>query len=1234
MYGMNYIGKVISNFRDFYNEINAATLTGAIDVVVVEQPDGSFRCSPFHVRFGKLGVLRSREKVVDIEINGEALNIHMKLGDSGEAFFVEEVTPSELGDDEIIPPHLACSPIPDDDFLPHFHGREGTDIEIHDNTCRNADLDGKNVDIACSGEQNRFEEVQGEDSVAGQLSQDSSQVKNQVPDQDGSAESFVTKDNIESQKPVIVTAGTSVPKTFCAETVSNDGDKSEKLRLISVVAADFRPISLIVEDDVPSIRNDEGLLVEDVLDGQSATEDSSSYQEQVSSHGVLGRDSGKDISAASNEDLLKPNAGGKRKRRRKSLMKKKGAAQRKNGAGSSNQIEQFDINDTNGLAKTSSEMQQGVTDDSSDQGVFPIEDLNSQTENGSSSQEQPCSHCRFVIISDPEGPVCTSTVDCESCSKTPLAVTFGTSVVASTVLGDETSVPLDTDCELARIQHASTEIDFHFFSDTEATPGCGPHDSRPSSPVQSDTEFEINRQSKAVGPTEEEEAGKSALHGQSWRWGELPSPPPRPLLTSQGSRTSLSKMELADPEPVSSDEEGNKKQQEAAAAAAAAEAEAQRSMLSGMFSFMKKTKRIRHNPESEGIYLSDLNADELDPEVAALYFPTSYRQGGRTTCLASGDARDEDAESGNGTSLPQSPHSVEGAIGGPKSSDSDFEEPKHSVFEKKSYGEISMSLCGGLTSSDRNISNPTEDSFLQGLVTYNDLIQNPKLIENPDLVVRLNGNYYSWRAACPLIMSLVVYHRPLPQEVVDAFVTEYMPVEDKGQKKPKNQQETKGYSSWFYWRRTSAPKKISSNLSTSDISSPESEKLSDVKEVETLKCHDGDISGLESDKKDEVPKEVSITTLDHSDIKFDTMDHSDDKFSTIDYSGDGFSTLDVTGFSTQRKFHDTPVHLDRQKEVKEEGYSGSNSSDDSDSVRTKSQSVKVPVQRRSYYEHTEKYRKTLRLSSDQIASLNLKEGANEVVFSVTTAYQGTTRCKCRIYRWRYDDKIVISDIDGTITRSDVLGHILPIVGKDWAQNGVAQLFTKIKNNGYKLLYLSARAIGQAHVTREYLRSIKQGDLSLPGGPVLLNPTSLISALHREVIEKKPEEFKISCLKDIQALFPANSKPFYAGYGNKINDAWAYRAVGIPIFRIFTINHRGELKHELTQTFQSSYSNMSYIVDQMFPPPPEDTSEDFSSFIYWRDPIPDLVIDAHLHTVETASLIEETRKKSTSGTTVA
>lgn len=63
---MNSLVKVFSNFKEFYNEINGATLTGAIDVIVVEQPDGTFLCSPFHVRFGKLGVLRSREKIVSI----------------------------------------------------------------------------------------------------------------------------------------------------------------------------------------------------------------------------------------------------------------------------------------------------------------------------------------------------------------------------------------------------------------------------------------------------------------------------------------------------------------------------------------------------------------------------------------------------------------------------------------------------------------------------------------------------------------------------------------------------------------------------------------------------------------------------------------------------------------------------------------------------------------------------------------------------------------------------------------------------------------------------------------------------------------------------------------------------------------------------------------------------------------------------------------------------------------
>ena len=51
---------------------------------------------------------------------------------------------------------------------------------------------------------------------------------------------------------------------------------------------------------------------------------------------------------------------------------------------------------------------------------------------------------------------------------------------------------------------------------------------------------------------------------------------------------------------------------------------------------------------------------------------------------------------------------------------------------------------------------------------------------------------------------------------------------------------------------------------------------------------------------------------------------------------------------------------------------------------------------------------------------------------------------------------------------------------DWAQYGVASLFNKIRNNGYQIAYLSARAIGQAPTTKTYLQSVSQEDLNLPG----------------------------------------------------------------------------------------------------------------------------------------------------------
>jgi phosphatidate phosphatase LPIN len=87
---MNVFGKVFSSAIDFYKDINPATLSGAIDIIVVEKVDKSLEGSPFHVRFGKLSLLRPQEKVVEIAVNGVVANFAMKVSESGEAFFVIE----------------------------------------------------------------------------------------------------------------------------------------------------------------------------------------------------------------------------------------------------------------------------------------------------------------------------------------------------------------------------------------------------------------------------------------------------------------------------------------------------------------------------------------------------------------------------------------------------------------------------------------------------------------------------------------------------------------------------------------------------------------------------------------------------------------------------------------------------------------------------------------------------------------------------------------------------------------------------------------------------------------------------------------------------------------------------------------------------------------------------------------------------------------------------------------
>uniref|UniRef100_A0A8C8FGJ4 phosphatidate phosphatase n=1 Tax=Oncorhynchus tshawytscha TaxID=74940 RepID=A0A8C8FGJ4_ONCTS len=335
--------------------------------------------------------------------------------------------------------------------------------------------------------------------------------------------------------------------------------------------------------------------------------------------------------------------------------------------------------------------------------------------------------------------------------------------------------------------------------------------------------------------------------------------------------------------------------------------------------------------------------------------------------------------------------------------------------------DVTLSLCGGVGEN----SEISKEKFMEHIITYHEFAENPAIIDNPNLVVRISNRYYNWTLAAPLILSMQAFQKNLPKATEEAWVKEKMP---------------KKSGRWWFWRKSS------------------------VKQV-------GNASQI------------------------------------------------------------APYSL----------YRGSD----------QNEQISAPTGSHSY-------KKSLRLSSDQIVSLKLREGPNDVTFSITTQYQGTCRCEGTIYLWNWDDKVIISDIDGTITKSDVFGQILPQLGKDWTHQGIAKLYHSVHENGYKFLYCSARAIGMADMTRGYLHWVNDRGTILPQGPLMLSPSSLFSAFHREVIEKKPEKFKIECLTDIKNLFYPNTHPFYAAFGNRTNDVFAYKQVGVPVCRIFTVNPKGEL----------------------------------------------------------------------------
>ena len=61
--------------------------SGAIDILVIKSPNEIFKSSAFHVRFGSVKVIKSKEQDIEIYVNSKKKNVTMKLSSSGDAYF-------------------------------------------------------------------------------------------------------------------------------------------------------------------------------------------------------------------------------------------------------------------------------------------------------------------------------------------------------------------------------------------------------------------------------------------------------------------------------------------------------------------------------------------------------------------------------------------------------------------------------------------------------------------------------------------------------------------------------------------------------------------------------------------------------------------------------------------------------------------------------------------------------------------------------------------------------------------------------------------------------------------------------------------------------------------------------------------------------------------------------------------------------------------------------------------